>query len=92
MVICIGEVLIHNHEIEKFSQFFYSQSSLFMTDHIVTALLNNCFQYMLPECALPIFVRCGNQYDYLEKSKQFTSFESKEKVSEQQIYSTKRLQ
>ena len=64
MVICVGEALIENHEIDKFKDFFYSQNCLYMTSKIVTALLSCCLQYMIPECLVPIYALCNNQFEY----------------------------
>ena len=55
MVTTLGVILIRNHEIAKFKEFFFSQNCQYMTNKIVSAFLHECFQYLMPECAAPIY-------------------------------------
>lgn len=58
MVITLGKILIRNHESELFTEFFFSQNCMYMSDGIVSALIQESLTYLSPECCVPIFALC----------------------------------
>lgn len=68
MVIKFGQILIRNHEIDLFKEFFFSQNCLYMDDEIVTSLLEECFNYLVPECTVPIFAFCSARYTFRQST------------------------
>ena len=87
MVIKFGTVLIRNHEVDLFKDFFFSQNCLYMNDQIITSLLDECFDYLVADCAVPIFALCSASYKYTAtKDKllhEYYSCDSDKKVSEE---------
>ena len=62
-----------------------------MNDKIVTSLLEECFNYLVPECTVPIFAFCSARYSFLKSADsqkivhEYFSCDSDEKVSDSQI-------
>ena len=91
MVIKFGQLLIRNHEIDWFKEFFFSQNCLYMDDRIITSLLEECFNYLVPECTVPIFAFCSAHYNFIQSAEsqkivhEYFSCDSDAKVTESQI-------
>lgn len=63
MVVTLGKILIRNHEIALFEQFFFSQNCMYMDDYIVSTLLQESVTYCVPECCVPIFALCSAEFN-----------------------------
>ena len=90
MVITLGKILIRNHEAASFSEFFFSQNCMYMSDAIVSQLLQECLTYLAPECCVPIFAFCSADFvlkfdDFEKKAIDYQSNKSNKKVSEMQL-------
>ena len=90
MVITLGKILIRNHEAARFTEFFFSQNCMYMSDAIVSQLIQECLTYLAPECCVPIFALCSADFkllfdDFEKKAIDYQSNKSDKLVSEVQL-------
>ena len=65
MVITLGKILIRNHKVALFKEFFLSQNCMFMNSAIVSTLIIESLTYLVPECCVPIFALCSSEFNLL---------------------------
>ena len=98
MVITLGKILIRNHETDLFEEFFYSQNCMYMSDAIVSTLVQESLTYLVPECCVPIFALCSADFrlkmdnDLEKKQMDYQSNKSDKQVSEMQLQDSLQLQ
>ena len=93
MVICLGKILIRNHEVALFEQFFFSQNCMYMSNVIVSALVHESWTFLVPECLVPIFALCTSDFgivrdDYEKKVIEYASLKSSKTINVMQVQDT----
>ena len=89
-VVTLGKILIRNHETLLFEEFFFSQNCMYMSDGIVSALIQESLVYLVPDCCLPIFALCSADFklcleDFDKKLIDYQSNKSAKTVNEVQL-------
>ena len=87
MVITLGKILIRNHEVDLFRQFFFSQNCMYMSDAIVSQLIQESLTYLVPECCVPIYALCSADFvlsfdEFEKKQIDYQSLKSNKTITE----------
>ena len=62
LILYLGKILIRNHEADLFEQFFFSIRTFFCHQDMVTQFTKECLAHFSPECLVPIFVLCNEDF------------------------------
>ena len=93
MITTLGKILIRQHETQLFEDFFYSQNCMYMSDSILSELVQESLTYLIPDCLAPIYALCSVDYklkldEFEKKVLDYQYNKSDKKVTEAMIQDT----